>query len=197
MEADRRPSTRWYWITSVLALLGLVGAVTWGVYVAQEYGSRLEALTRSAVPGTVTVEVTDPGTQTIHYEDPRAQGGFMVQWNNAPGVGPAISPVDVVVTGPSGDTIPTVAYESDLRFDVADRVAVAVATFDTPEVGIYTVEVTGDVPETARVSVGNVVDGGVVAHVVGAVVLFVVTLVVAAAIVVVVAYRRSRTPQQA
>lgn len=193
----RRPSTTWFWIAGALALAGMVGGIALGLHTYRLYEGRLDALARSAVPGEVTLEVAEPQVLTIHYEEPRISGGFAVRWNDVVGDGPVESPVGLEVTGPSGSPIPTVAYGSDLSFDVGGRVATALATFDATEPGTYTVEATGDVPEDARVSVGHVVDGGMVARVVGAVLVFVGTLLVAALMVVVVAYRRSRTPQPA
>ena len=72
----------------------------------------------------------------------------------------------------------------------ANAATTAVATIDAPEAGTYTLRVTGDVPADARVSVGDVVDGGLLAGVAGAVGLFVTSLL-AVVVTVVVALTRS------
>lgn len=198
METTRRPSTTWFWIAGVLALAGMVGSIAWGVHTYRLLEARLDALPRVAVPGEVSVDLEEPQGLTIFYEDPGAAGGFGVLWNTLGGpMGGDDGPVDLLVTGPSGEQVPTAPYDGDLRFDVGGNVAIALATFDAPAAGTYTVTATGDVPTAARVSVGQVVDGGLVAQVVGAVVLFVGTVAVTVPLVVVVAYRRSRSPQPA
>lgn len=193
MRSIRRPSTTWFWVAGLLAFVGLVGAVVWGVLDYQELQNRLDALPRTTVPGVATVDVSAPQGLTIYYEDPSADGGFVVQADNTSTL--RFSPVEVTVTGPSGETIPTAPYETDLRFDVGDRVAVALATFDAPTGGTYTVTVAGDdVPAGARVSVGDVVDVGLIANLVGAIVLLVGTWMIALPMAIVVAVMRSRRP---
>jgi hypothetical protein len=170
-----------------------VGALVWGALDYQELQNRLDALPRTTVPGVATIDVSAPQGMTVYYEDPSADGGFVVQADNSSTL--RFAPVDVTVTGPSGQTIPTAPYETDLRFDIGDRVAVAMATFDAPTAGTYTITVAGDeVPAGARVSVGDVVDAGLIANLVGAIVLLVGTWMIALLMVVVVAVMRSRRP---
>jgi hypothetical protein len=190
----RRPSTTWFWVAAAIALVGVVAAVAWGW---QTYGlleGRLDALPRAGVPGDVEVDVAEPQGLTVFYEDPTDAGGFLVQWRR---LARPDSPVDVRVVGPSGDEVAVRAYVGELRLDVGDRVAVAIATFEAPVAGSYTVAVDGDAPAGARVSVGQVVDGGLVARAAGVLAVFVGSLVVAGGVVIVVAVKRARTRDQA
>lgn len=193
MGSIRRPSTTWFWAAGLLAFVGVVGALVWGALDYQQLQNRLDALPRTTVPGEATVDVSGPQGLTVYYEDPSADGGFVVKANDTSTL--PVSPVDLTVTGPSGATITTAPYETDLRFDVGDRVAVAMATFDAPTAGTYTITVAGDdVPAGARVSVGDVVDVGLIANLVGAIVLLVGTWLIALLMVIVVAVMRSRRP---
>lgn len=190
MQSVRRPSTAWFWAAGAIAVVGVVAAIAWGW---QTYGvleARLDDLPRSEVPGEVLVDVAEPHGMTVFYEDPAVAGGFVVEWRR---FGTADHPVDVRVTDPSGRAVAVDAYVGELRFDVGDRVAIATATFEAPAPGTYTVTVDGDAPAGARVSVGQVVDAGLVARATGAVGVLVGSLAVAAAIVIVVGVMRART----
>jgi hypothetical protein len=194
VDAGRSPSTAWYWGAGVLGLASLITAIAlgWGSY--QLLQDRLEGLARTAVPGTIVVQVEGEEAVTVFYEDPTADGGFVVQARGTSSPGP--TPVDLSVTDPNGRVVATRPYGSDLRFDMRDRVAIASAVFDAPSAGSYTVEVTGDAPVAARVSAGSVVDAGMIARLIGVIALFVGPPIVALVIAVVVAVQRSRTPPQ-
>lgn len=192
MQTTRRPSTAWFWGAAGLALVGLVGAAVWGFLTYRNLQNRLDELPRTDVPGQVSFEVTEPQGMTVYYEDPDASGTFAVRASNRDGNTLAVSPVDVTITGPSGP-VGVADYETDLRFDVDGRVATALATFEAPAAGTYRVDVVGDVPTAARVSVGDVVDLGLLANAAGAVVLFVGTIL-AAGVIVLVAVKRTRPP---
>ena len=190
MQEARRPSTAWFWFAGVIAVVGVVTGVAMGWHTYGVLQARLDELPRSEVPGQVLVDVTAPQGMTVFYEDPAAPGGFVVEWRR---FGTAGGPVDLHVADPSGEAVPVQAYVGELRFDVGDRVAVASATFEATAPGTYTVTVDGTVPAGARVSVGQVVDDGLLARATGAVGVLVGSLAVAAAVVVVVGVMRART----
>lgn len=181
MATTRRSSTRRAWTAAALVLAALIGAAVWGLLTYQDLQERLDALPRTTVPGEVTVDVTDAHGLTVFYEDPEAPTGFVVRSSQTTTI--SSSPVDLSVLGPSGPVTLT-RYDRDLRFDVDDRVATALMTFDAPEPGRYTLRATGDVPAGSMVSVGDVVDGGLLASTAGAIGLFVASIVAGAVIVV-------------
>lgn len=194
MQTVRRPSPGWITAVLWLSVAGLVGAIVWGFFGYQALQDRLAALPRTEVPGEVAVQVPKPGTLVIYYEDPSAAGAFVVRSSGTNTLTP--SPVELAVTGPSGETVATTPYRRDLRFDHDGRVVTAVATIDASTSGTYTIEAGGTVPPTARVSVGDVVDGGLIANAAGAIVLFVGSLLALLAMVVLGAIRRGRAVSQ-
>lgn len=196
MQTVRRSRTGWITAVIWLSVVGLIGAIVWGFFGYQGLQHRLAAMPRTAVPGQVAVQVPEPGTLTIYYEDPSAGGAFVVQSSGTNTLSP--SPIDITVTGPSGQTVPTTPYQRDLRFDFDGRIATAVATIDASVSGTYTIAVSGTVPATARVSVGDVIDVGLIAGAAGAIILFVASLLALLAMVVVIAIRRARVvpPQE-
>ena len=165
-----RISSQWLWVARWLALVGMVGATVLGFVSYQDLQDRLTALPRTAVPGSVTVDVHEPLELTIFYEDPMARGGFVVQAGGSSTL--ASSPVDLAVSGPTGESVAAVPYERDLRFGHDGRIVIAVATIDIPTAGAYTVHVSGNVPPAALVSVGDVIDPRLIVEAAGAITLF-------------------------
>jgi hypothetical protein len=130
----RSPSAAGYWVAAVVALVTPVVAVAvlvLGLSVAEQ---RIDGLTRTAVPGSVTLAVPGPRTMTVY-----AEGDF--------------SGVTLTVTGPDGPVVLSPrtgnpAYERD------GLACVAVASFTTTSAGRYVVHATGDVPSDTQVAVG-------------------------------------------
>lgn len=189
MSTSRRPSGRLLAAVAIL-VAGLVGSVAWGLLTYESLQGRLEALPRTDVPGEATVEVDGPQGLTIFYEDRASEQGFVVRSNRISTI--TSSPVELSVTGPSGP-LELARYERDLRFDVDGRVATALATFDAPTAGTYTVHVAGEPSDGVMVSVGDVVTPGLLASFVGAVALFLVGLV-AATVIFVTAFAKDTEP---
>lgn len=181
-----------YRTAALVALVGVVVSVAWGVADYQQLQDRLAALPRAGVPGEVTVEVAEPRELTVYVEDPTADGGFVVRTGERHVL--PDPPVDLTVTGPAGEALVLTPYEQDLRFHTGGRVAVAVASFEAESPGSYVVAVDGEMPANAQVSVGDVVDTALVANVVGAVVVFVGSTLTALVLVALTAVRRSRPP---
>jgi len=183
-------STGWLSVARWLALAGVIGAIVLGLFSYQTLQNRLDALSRVAVPGQVTIEIPELRQGlTIYYEDPTARGG-LVEAGGSNTL--ASSPLDLTVTGPSGESVATVPYERDLRFDHDGRVVTALATIDTPTAGTYTVQASGNVPPTAMVSVGRVVDFGLIAAWTGTIALFVGSLLLVLVTVTVAAINRRK-----
>ena len=174
-----------------LALVGILGAILLGFFSYQNLQNRVDALARIAVPGHITVEVPEPTGLTIYYEDPTARGGFIVQASGSNTL--AFPPVALAVNGPSGESVATVPYEGDLRFNHDGRVVTALATIDAPTAGTYTIAVSGNVPAGPLVSVGDVVDLGLIVEAASAIALFVGSLLVLLTAVAVAAIKRRTT----
>jgi len=173
-----------------ISIAGVIAALVWGFLVYQALQSHLADLSRTPVPGKTTVEVSQPQTLTIFYEDPTAKGGFVVQSSKTSTL--TSTPVDLEVTGPSG-VIAASPYQRDLRFRYDGRAVIAMATIEAPTAGTYAILVTGNSPSGAFVSVGNVAGSGLMASFVGAVVLFLLSLAAIALAGVVASNRRSMT----
>jgi len=180
-----RTSIRWLSVAKWFTVAGVIGAAALGVLSYQTLQHRLDAVSRTAVPGQVTVEVAETGGLTIFYEDPTAPSGFVVRAGGSNTLAAAL--VNLAVKGPSGEPVATVPYEQDLRLNHDGRVVTALATIDTPTAGTYTIQASGNVPPAALVSAGRVVDlaliaemGGAIALSVGSFLLLLVTATVTA-----------------
>ena len=66
----RTPSRAWYWVAGIVAVLGLTAAFVWGAVGTITALDRVDGFDRTAIPGQVTVSVTDPGTMVVFYEGP-------------------------------------------------------------------------------------------------------------------------------
>src|SRR5688572_12695968 len=104
MRTRQRPSVGWYWAAGGIALMGLVGAVAWGLLAYFEFSDRVVAFPRTDVPGVAAVDVTDPQDLAIYYEAPRVAGDETV---------PAL---DIHVTDPTGLPVAAQPYDVDQRF---------------------------------------------------------------------------------
>jgi hypothetical protein len=60
-------STGWLPVARWLALAGMIGAVVWGFFSYQLLQDRLDALSRTTVPGQVTVEALEPEGLMIYF----------------------------------------------------------------------------------------------------------------------------------
>jgi hypothetical protein len=182
---DRLLVVRW------LAIAGVLVAIVWAFAGYLMLHSRLGGLQRAGVPGQMVINVPDAEGLTVFYEDPTGPGGFLVHAGSTNTL--TNPPVDVTITGPSGQPIPTASYQRDLRFTHDGRTVTAVATFQAPTAGAYTLQTTGEVPPAAQVSVGHVIDVGLLASTAAAIGLFVAALLV---LVVTALIRASTRPRR-
>ncbi len=190
MTMMRRERNAWLSVVFWLSLAGLIGAMAWVFLSYQALQNRLADLPRAAVPGQVAVDVPEPDTLTIYYEDPTAEGTFVVQASRSNTI--TVSPVELTVTAPSGEAVEIAPYDGDLRFQHDGRVLTALATIDASAAGTYTIEASGDTPPSAQISVGHVVDVGLIANAVGVIGLFLASLAGAAIAGVLIVVRRGR-----
>ena len=126
LQASKRPSTVGYWVAAVVAVLGLMAAFLWGAVGISNTRDWVDGFGRTAVPGQVTVSVTDPGTMVAYHESAAEVAGYAEPTANAriggatrwdpgtrttvavPPVGdpPTFQELGLQVTGPGGAAVP-------------------------------------------------------------------------------------------
>jgi hypothetical protein len=212
LQASKRPSTVGYWVAAVVAVLGLTAAVLWGAVGFSNTLDRVDGFDRVAVPGTVTVSVSDPGTMVVYHEsaaevaryvEPTANGRPATRWDPgtrtivtvaSAGDTPTFQQLGLQVTGPGGATVPVATYRSSARYDLEPgRAGRAVATFQATTPGAYRVSAARATEPGATLAVGQDIARGVVLTRLGAVILGLVTVLVAVPLAVVTYQARSRT----
>jgi hypothetical protein len=212
LQASKRPSTVGYWVAAVVAVLGLTAAVLWGAVGFSNTLDRVDGFDRVAVPGTVTVSVSDPGTMVVYHEsaaevaryvEPTANGRPATRWDPgtrtivtvaSAGDTPTFQQLGLQVTGPGGATVPVATYRSSARYDLEPgRAGRAVATFQATTPGAYRVSAARATEPGATLAVGQDIARGVVLTRLGAVILGLVTVLVAVPLAVVTYQARTRT----
>jgi hypothetical protein len=212
LQARTRPSTAGYWVAAVVAVLGLMAAFLWGAVGIHTTQDRVDDLARLAVPGTVTVSVSDPGTMVVYHEsaaevaryaEPTATGRIAAtRWDPATrtvvtvaaaGETPTWQQLGLQVTGPAGVAVPVGTDRSSARYDLEPgRAGRAVATFPATTAGPYRVSAARATEAGATLAVGDDLARGVVLTRLGATVLGLVTVLVAVPLAVVTSQARSR-----
>jgi hypothetical protein len=196
----------------VVAVLGLTAAFLWGAVGIHTTGDRVDGFDRLAIPGIVTVSVTDPGTMVVYHEsaaevaryvEPTANGRPATRWDpgtrtvvSVPYVGdnPTWEQLGLQVTGPGGAAVPVATYRSSARYDVEPgRAGRAVATFQATTAGPYRVSAARASEAGATLAVGHDIARSLVVTRLGATVLGLVTVLVAVPLAVATYRARSRT----
>jgi hypothetical protein len=208
----RTPSRAWYWVAGIVAVLGLTAAFVWGAVGTITALDRVDGFDRTAIPGQVTVSVTDPGTMVVFYEgpaefaryaDPTANARNATRWSaatdativvNYAATTPTWQQLRLTVTGPDGAVVPISTYRSTARYDVTPgQLGRAVAKFEASATGQYRVSATRATEAGATLAVGDNFARDIAMTTLGAAILGLVT-VLAAALLTVVTYRaRSRS----
>ena len=208
----RTPSKAWYWVAGILAVLGLTAAFVWGAVGTITALDGVDGFDRTAIPGAITVSVTDPGTMVVYYEgpaelaryaDPTATGRPAIPYNPATdattevryaATTPTWQQLRLTVTGPDGAAVPVSTYRSTARYDVTPgQLGRAVARFDVGTAGQYRVSAARATESGATLAVGDNFARDIAMTTLGAASLGLVT-VLAAVLVAVVTYRAgSRT----
>jgi membrane protease YdiL (CAAX protease family) len=116
-----------YGLAMLLAGVGVITAAAWGVTGVLDQVQRPETFVRAAVPGRLTVTLTQVGTHVIYYE----------------GHDPAtISAGQLRVVDTAGRAVPVRPYGLDLRYDVPGKpgmLGTAVGVFDAQTTGSFSV----------------------------------------------------------
>jgi hypothetical protein len=212
LQTTKRPSTAGYWISAVVAVLGLMAAFLWGAVGITNTRDRVDGFGRLAVPGATTVSVTDPGTTVVYHESAGEVAGYAeptanariaaTQWDPGTrtivtvpyvGVTPSSQQLGLQVTGPGGAAVPVATYRSSARYDVdPGRAGRAVATFQATTVGPYRVSAAGATEAGATLAVGDDIAHSLTLTRLGAVILGLVTVLTAVPLVVATYQARSR-----
>jgi hypothetical protein len=169
-----RRRVAWYRTSAVLALLGLLAAITWcsvGTAVAMGH---VDDLVRTAIPGVTTVQVAEPGTVVVHHEVPqtvtRSGAGLTldgIDVRSAVVVGtPAgtatypsrqavpATQLGLSVTGPDGRPVALLAPGGGFYYDQHGRLGTQVARFTATSAGSYRVQVADPTTAGARIAAG-------------------------------------------
>lgn len=134
-----RSSRSWFWPAIGIAVIGLIVGLVIGITSFQDSQQQVDAFARSSVPGTVTMEVDEPGRQVVYYEGDLSVG---------------LEDLVVNVTDAAGTTVAIAPYGSELIYETTDQtLGRAIATFDAAQIGAYEIEVSGI--DIGQVTVGE------------------------------------------
>jgi hypothetical protein len=165
----------WYLVALAVAVVGVAAAGAWGMRSVNDANARADAFPSIALPGTLTVQVTDPSDQMIYFTGSGS---------------PSADALALKVEGPEGIAVETVPYDLTLEVDLAGDAGTAVATFAAERQGTYTVTSTArDHPGV--IAVGDNVSMEVLPRVLGSLALMSISVGAAIIIVVVTLLRRS------
>jgi hypothetical protein len=134
-----RSSRSWFGRGVVIAVVGLIAGLFLGITSYQDSQQKIDTFARTSVPGTVTVQVGEPGQQVVYYEGDQID---------------SIDDLVVSIADPAGDTVGVAPFEGELIYETTDlTLGRAVATFDAAQIGAYEIEVNGI--DTGQVTVGE------------------------------------------
>jgi hypothetical protein len=136
---DNRPSRSWFGRGVGIAFVGLVAGLVLGITSYQNSQQKIDTFARVSLPGTVTVQVVEPGQQVVYYEGDEIVG---------------IDDLVVSIADPAGATVAVAPFEGELIYETTDlTLGRAIATFDAAQIGAYEIEVSGI--DTGQVTIGE------------------------------------------
>jgi hypothetical protein len=134
-----RPSRSWFWPGIGVAVVGVAAGLMLGITSYQDSQQKIDSFARMSVPGTVTVQVDEPGQRVVYYEGDENVG---------------IDDLVIGIIDPTGATVAIAKYEGELIYETTDlTLGRAVASFDAAQTGVYKIEVSGI--DTGQVTVGE------------------------------------------
>ena len=138
-RTHERPSRSWLWPGVGVAAIGLIAGLVIGVTSYQDSQQQIDTFARSSVPGTVTMQVNEPGQQVVYYEGDLSVG---------------LEDLVLGITDPVGSPVAIAPYGGELIYETTDlTLGRALATFDAAQMGGYEIEVTGI--DTGQITVGE------------------------------------------
>ena len=134
-----RSSRSWLWPGIGVAVVGLIVGLVIGITSYGDSQQLIDTFARTSVPGTVRVQVDEPGRQVVYYEGD---------------LGIDLEDLVVDITGPAGATVANAPYGGELIYETTNlTLGRAIATFDATRIGAYEIDVSGI--ETGQVTVGE------------------------------------------
>lgn len=134
-----RSSRSWFWPGIGVAAMGLIVGLAVGITSYQDSQQQVDAFARSSVPGTVTVQVDEPGRLVVYYEGDLSVG---------------LEDLVVDITDAAGASVAIAPYGSELIYETTGpTLGRAIATFDAAQVGTYEIDVSG--LDTGQITVGE------------------------------------------
>ena len=123
------PSTSRYWLAAVIAIVGLVVGVAFGVMSYRDSQDRIDDFDRVSIPGTMSVQLDEATGRVMYYE-----GTDTIRFNE----------LSIAVTDPAGTPVDVSPYDGEMIYETGDLTqGRAVATFDVSEPGTYEIAVSG------------------------------------------------------
>lgn len=169
--ADIRPKARWFWIGGGIIVLGIVGAIAFGIMSFLGIADKVDGFARVS-PGTDTIRIESTGEYVIYAED----GSFFAS---------------VEVISPDGEPVPTSRYLTDLNYSFEGRTGQAVATFEARDTGRFTI--TTD----TRVAIGGSIAGDLLRTILLPFVIVGLTFLIGLVVIIVTAVKRSGSKKRA
>ena len=122
-----------------MAVVGLAIGLVLGVTSYQDSQQMIDTFSRISVPGTVTVQVDEPGQRVVYYEGDQSV---------------SLRDLAVTIIDPVGSTVAVAPYEGELIYETTDlTLGRAIVSFEAAQVGAYEIEVGGI--DTGQVTVGE------------------------------------------
>jgi hypothetical protein len=122
-----------------VAVVGLAIGLVLGVTSYQDSQQMIDTFSRISVPGTVTVQVDEPGQRVVYYEGDQSV---------------SLRDLAVTIIDPVGSTVAVAPYEGELIYETTDlTLGRAIVSFEAAQVGAYEIEVGGI--DTGQVTVGE------------------------------------------
>lgn len=136
---QHRSSRSWFWPGVGVAAIGLILGLAIGIASFLDSQQQVDDFARSSVPGTVTLQLDEPGRQVVYYEGDISVG---------------LEDLVVDITDSAGANVAVAPYGSELIYETTGgSLGRAIATFDADRLGAYEVEVSG--MDTGQVTVGE------------------------------------------
>ncbi|HSJ83185.1 MAG TPA: hypothetical protein VLA91_05140 [Acidimicrobiia bacterium] len=134
-----RSSRPWFWLGIGVAAVGLVSGTAFGITSYQDSQQQIDTFARMPVPGTMTVQVGEPGRQVVYFE-----GAETV----------VIDDLLIGIVDPAGATLTVAPFEGELIYETTNLTpGRAIASFEADGIGAYQVEVSG--VDTGQITIGE------------------------------------------